>query len=283
MELSDRSVDSGVDCFGIVVLYVLYTLAGVYFRQEGVVATAQLTSGTRTTRSRESPRYSIPEAAAYLEIPTATLDSWVRGRSYRLKSGKKEFWKPLIFRPVPEDPRLSFSNLIEAHVLRALRVAYAVDMDTARASIDFAEREAGIKRLLLSDKLLTALGELFIDHLGRLLNVGRGGQVAMREILGAYLQRVDRDVLGPFRLFPFTRPTDLLEPGPKSPRNVVIDPAISFGRPVTVSRAIRTATIAERFNAGESIADIAGDYNMSTPDVEEALRYERRPRVQAAA
>jgi uncharacterized protein (DUF433 family) len=231
---------------------------------------------------RESPRYNLPEAAALLDIPNSTIDSWVRGRSY-VASGQKKFWEPLIFRPLPDDPRLSFSNLVEAHVLRSLRTGHSVDMVKIRIALDYAEEKAEIKRLLLSDRLMTAAGEIFIEHLGQLLNIGRGGQVAMRDVLGAYLQRIDRDNIGnPARLFPFTRPSDLKKPSPDAPRTVVIDPSIAFGRPVAMKKAIRTATIAERFNLGESVSSLAEDYEMTVPEVEEALRYERRPRAEAA-
>jgi Protein of unknown function (DUF433) len=37
----------------------------------------------------------------------------------------------------------------------------------------------------------------------------------------------------------------------------LIDPKIGSGRPVLVGNAIRTATIADRFNAGESVSELA--------------------------
>lgn len=237
----------------------------------------------RAQATREVPRYSIPEAAAYLDMPGSTLLTWVQGRHYPVARGRKR-WEPLIERPLPNDPRLSFSNLVEAHVLRSLRTLHAVEMLKVRTAINYAEKEAGIRRLLLSDRLLTVAGEVFIEHLGRLLNIGRGGQEAMREILGKYLKRVDRDAIGPFRLFPFTRISDPDAPLPEeSPKSVVIDPSIAFGRPISTSKAIRTATIAERFHLGESVSSLADDYRMTIPDVEEAIRYERRPRAEAAA
>lgn len=220
------------------------------------------------TNPREVPRYSIPEAAAYLQMPKSTLAYWVAGWSGSV---------PLIHRPDPEDARLSFSNLIEAHVLRALRVQQEVKMRAVREALDYAEERFGIDRLLLHPELRSTPGEIFLEHLGQLINLGRRGQEAMKDILERFLVRIDRDALGsPVRLFPLTRPDRL-----DAPRVVAIDPAIASGRPVTVRKAIRTSTIAERFDVGESVSDIATDYGLKASEVEEAIRYERRYRLAA--
>ena len=45
---------------------------------------------------------------------------------------------------------------VEAHVLRALRTKDGIRMAAVRKSIDYAEQELGIKRLLLSEELCTS-------------------------------------------------------------------------------------------------------------------------------
>jgi len=68
------------------------------------------------------------------------------------------------------------------------------------------------------------------------------------------------------RLFPFTA-TD-----PDAPKMVVIDPRISFGHP---SRNWYTHShLAERYKAGESIDDLANDYDCSRFQIEEGIRCE---------
>jgi len=59
-----------------------------------------------------------------------------------------------------------------------------------------------------------------------------------------------------------------------SPRLVTIDPVIAFGRPVLERRGIKTSVIAERFLVGETIVEIAADYDLEAFEVEEAIRYE---------
>ena len=55
---------------------------------------------------------------------------------------------------------------------------------------------------------------------------------------------------------------------------MVIDPHVSFGRPVLVGTGIPTAVIAERYKAGESIDELAGDYGRGPSEIEEAIRCE---------
>jgi uncharacterized protein (DUF433 family) len=71
------------------------------------------------------------------------------------------------------------------------------------------------------------------------------------------------------RLFPFTRKRQ-----PDEPKAVVIDPYVSFGRPVLAGTGIATAVVAERYKAGESIADLAEDYGRQALEIEEAIRCE---------
>ena len=58
-------------------------------------------------------------------------------------------------------------------------------------------------------------------------------------------------------------------------RTVVIDARIAFGRPVIERRGIGTAIIVERINAGESVEDVALDYDLQPYEVEDAILYEQ--------
>jgi uncharacterized protein (DUF433 family) len=184
-------------------------------------------------------------------------------------AGEKH-WEALIHRPAPGDSRLSFSNLIEAHVLTALRKQFRVKMPQVRSALEYAREKLGVDRVLLSKNLRVMKGNVFLEHLGKLINVGRGGQEAMPEILQAYLQRIDWDLQGsPVRMFPLTR-----DDYHNAPKLVTIDPVLAFGRPVVERRGITTSVIAERFKVGESMLEIAEDYDLEAFEVEEAIRYE---------
>ena len=75
---------------------------------------------------------------------------------------------------------------------------------------------------------------LFIEKYGQLINISQDGQLAMRDVLRMYLTRIGRDAAGaPVKLYLFTRARQA-----DQPKVVVIDPYISFGRPVLVGTGI---------------------------------------------
>jgi len=169
-----------------------------------------------------------------------------------------------------ESKHLSFENLVEAHVLKALRTEHGVPVRAVRTAIRYAEKEMGVQHLLRRRNLLgTHDRELFLRQYGKLINLSRSGQYALDRMLEAHLRRVDWKADVPLRLYPF------LTEEPDGRKTIVIDPDISFGRPVIVRRGITTAIIAGRMDAGESVADLAADYDLTTEEIDAAIVYER--------
>jgi uncharacterized protein (DUF433 family)/transposase-like protein len=218
---------------------------------------------------RETPAYGIVEAAHYLGIPKATLRSWVLGRHYPTGAGKR-FFRPVIELADKDQRLLSFENLVEAHVLDAIRRAHGVAFWRVRKAVEYLKSKLGSKHPLAEQRFVTDGIDLFVEVFGQLVNISREGQLAMKDLIETYLQRVERNRSGTaIRLYPFTR-----ERKPDEPRIIVIDPSISFGRPVLVGTGIATAIIAQRYKAGESIEELAEDYGRSRSDIEEAIRCE---------
>jgi uncharacterized protein (DUF433 family) len=219
--------------------------------------------------AREVPAYPLAEVARYLHLAPATLRTWVKGRDYPTEHGPA-FFQPLIKLPDASQAMLSFSNLIEAHVLLALRTEHAVSIKAVREALVYAERAFRIKRLLLSPELRTDAGRLFLDRYGELVELSPSGQLAMRTLLEAYLARIDRDVSQvPIRLYPFVRGE--VADG----KRIAITPLVAFGRPVIARMSIATAAIVDRIDAGEGIDEVAADYGLDRRDVEDAVLYER--------
>lgn len=218
---------------------------------------------------RDEPVYTIPEAARYLRIPVATLRSWVLGRQYP-RQDSQAYFEPLIKLPEPQYNQLSFHNLVESHLLRALRRVHQIRIADIRVAFEIAGKQFGVDRLLLSKDLLlnSQTRDLLIERYGELINLSLGGQLAMKAILYEYLERVEWDLKMPVRLFPIY--------GERAGHKViVIDPLISFGRPVISSKKISTSVIAERIDSGESPQSIADDYDLRPQEVMEAVFYEK--------
>lgn len=220
--------------------------------------------------ARNQPSYPLAEAARYLKLPSATLRAWTLGRPYPTTQGSGHF-RPLIRPAAANPPLLSFWNLIEAHVLRALRTEHGVSISAVRKAVDFAEKQLGVDRLLLRPDLRSDAGQLFLERYGQLVNLSASGQLAMRQVLDAHLARVNWDnARFAFRLHPF-----VLADVPSSEMPIAIDPSIAFGRPVVLSRGVSTAAIVARIDAGEDPSAVALDYGLSTAEVEQAVVYER--------
>jgi uncharacterized protein (DUF433 family) len=216
---------------------------------------------------RDVPTYSIPEAAHYLRMPVATLSSWVRGRSYPVKGGQKQF-EPLIMLADPKHRLLSFVNLAEAHVLGAFRRTHAVPLPNIRSALDYVETTFHSEHPLVEQEFETNGVSLFVEHLGRLVDASAQGQV-VHDFVKEHLKRLQRENSLVIRLYPFTRSNPA-----ESPREIFIDPRIGFGRPILASAGVPTASLAERYMAGESIDHLARDYECERLEVEEAIRCE---------
>jgi uncharacterized protein (DUF433 family) len=218
---------------------------------------------------REMPAYSLAEAVHYLRIPLATLRSWVCGRHYPTEGGTR-FFKPVIELPNPELRSLSFVNLVEAHVLDAIRREHDIPLPKVRIALDYVKRQFSSRHPLADQKFQTDGVDLFLSRFEKLIVVSAAGQLAMKEMLAAHLRRVEHDATGlAARLYLFTRKRE-----PDEPRIIVVDPWVSFGRPTITGTGITTAIVAERYKAGESVDELAQDYGCQRGHVEEAVRCE---------
>ena len=220
------------------------------------------------------PLYSITDAAHYLQLPATTVRSWAIGRDYKTVEGKTSF-HPVISIADLEKRLLSFSNLVELHVLSSIRYEHKVKLNSVRDAIDYLRTRLDSDRPLLESEMLTDGKDIFVERVGQLINASRNGQNEMKAVVDSYLKRISRNDLGiPIKLFPFTR--QRLDQLDQSPCLVSIDPKIRFGKPCIAGTSIPTAIIAERHKAGESFAFLADDYRREINEIEEAIRYESR-------
>ena len=192
------------------------------------------------------------------------MRSWVKGRAYPTRGGRRQFL-PIVI-PADPDGMLSFRNLVELQVLRALRVKHGVRIDTVRKAIEFMRKVLEVEHPLASARMLTDGSDLFVKFLETMVRT-RDGQVVFGEIVAEHLSRVEWENDEPVRLFPFPRR------GARADRNVVLDPRVRWGKPVLVGTAIPVEDIAERRAAGESVQSIARDYGRSVEEIRGALRH----------
>jgi uncharacterized protein (DUF433 family) len=222
----------------------------------------------KTNPILEAPVYSFADAASYARVPYQTLRYWVRGRGDT---------PPLIKVAESQPIALSFLNLLECHVLHALRTKYEMQIKSVRRALETLDRISPSRHPLLESTLRTDRIDLFLDSAGEFINLSRGGQTAIKEVLQRYLQRIETNESGIPKFFPF-----VVNDRPEEPKIISIVPTIAFGRSVIDGTGISTAVIAARFNAREPIEALAEEYGRTQEEIQEAVIWESN-RLAAAA
>ena len=235
-----------------------------------------MVSAVHANNLYDDPAYRSAEAAHILGLPLGTVQAWCFGHDYRHRhdNSRKHFAR--VIPPADGKARLlSFVNLCELHILAVIRRHHRVRLPQVRSAVQYISESFGDDRPLATARFRTNGIDLFVEQAGKLLNVSKQGQHALREDFERALERVEFAEGGdrPIRLFPFTRPASRLESQPKT---VLVDPALSFGRPVLSGAFVRTEVIESRFQGGDSMAEMARDYDLDVGSFEEALRFEQR-------
>ena len=208
----------------------------------------------------ELPAYSVPEAAEYLRTPYQTLRYWLTGFGHM---------PPIVRMAVPN--RLSYLNLLECHMVTAMREVHHLPLPKVRRALASLGKLFPSKHPFLDRVLETNGADILTKELGRTINLSRDGQLEIASFLSLHLQRIEINAGGVFRFFPF-----VMSRASTEPKFIMIDPEVGFGKPVIAGTGISTATIAARFNARESVDDLAEEYRRTTREIEEAIRWEQR-------
>ena len=189
--------------------------------------------------ARYTPLYSIPECARYLGLPASTLRRWVTAgpSSSDCVANAPE---PLICPAGKPPAALSFINLAELHILSSLRRSRKLPLREVLTEIDHIDPQRKYRNPLAWSQFGYVSPEARLEY--------------------------DKDGFAQ-RFYPPIH-------GLPDSRIVVIDPAVAFGRPVIAGSGVRTAVIASRINAGESLYDVADDYLLQLHQVQDALHYE---------
>jgi uncharacterized protein (DUF433 family) len=256
-----------------------------YFEGEGIEvgsrAMARKGKLYREIDPRGVPAYYPAIASHNLDIPPATLKSWFIGRHYKTQRGEGRF-RPLIT-PASQKPLLlSFTNLVEAHVLSIIRFVRRVPMDRIRVALDWLEATYG-EQPLANHGFLTSRRDLFVEMMDDTINASMRGQRIFREHVPFFLQRIERDEEGlAKRFFPILR-RYIDEGFENAPAVVVIDPLVCFGRPTIAGSGIPVDVLAERVRASETPQAVADDVGLNLRQVTEAVRWESREKEEEAA
>lgn len=231
------------------------------------------TSTQRATTSidTQDPRvaravFTLREAATYLGLPPSTLHSWAR------PGGDAT---PVItcFPAQGRQATVPFIGFAEAYVLSAFRRA-GVPMQRIRPAVEVLSSGIGVEHALASRRLYTDGAEVLYDYATseddeelRGLTVVRTNQRQFAEVVRDYLKRItygDDGWASRVRL-PAYRHAE-----------VIVDPRRAFGMPLVVHGSARAKDLVDRFVAGDTLADIAEDFGVPEPEVEDVVRVATR-------
>lgn len=198
------------------------------------------------------------ETASHLQIPQSTLNDWLNG---------KAAGEPLVHQVEPiraGQPSVPFVAVAEAYVLRSLRTL-GLRMNQIREAAEAVRDAFDTPYGLVSRRIATDGVDIFVEHgLGDLRRAS-DGQTPIREVVDQYLRYLSWDAGDEF-------PSSLRlgQYGDAVP--VVIDPRFGHGLPVVASNRVPVKALTDLWEAGESIEEIAYEYEMDPDHVDELCR-----------
>ncbi|MGP2440443.1 DUF433 domain-containing protein [Streptomyces sp. JW3] len=196
------------------------------------------------------------ETSSYLQIPQSTLHGWLKGEA----AGA-----PLVHRVEPArpgQPSVPFVAVAEAYVLRSLR-GLGLRMREIREAAEAVRAAFGTPYGLVSKRIATDGVDIFIEHGLGDLRRARDGQAPIREVVEEYLRYLSWEAGDEFPCS-----LRLRQYGQTAP--VVIDPRFGHGLPVVEANRVPVKALTDLWEAGESVEDIAYEYEME-PDQVDAL------------
>jgi uncharacterized protein (DUF433 family) len=204
------------------------------------------------------PLLTPKDVARHLRIPESTMYYWL---------GEEADGAPLVHRVVPEKrgwPSVPFVAVVEAYVLRSLR-----DLGLKKSEIRDAAAE--VRRsfdtpyALATKKITTDGVDIFVHYADDELARIKDGQRPFRDMIGDYLYYINWDAADEFagslrlRQYPDVAP-------------VIIDPRFGWGAPVVQSTNVPVDAVVDLWLAGESLEDVAYEYDMTRDQVEAICR-----------
>ena len=210
--------------------------------------------------------FTLRETAGYLGIPKSTVHWWARP-----PDGKEALITCFPHRG--REATVPFIGFAEAYVLSAFRRA-GVPLQRIRPAVERLSSTIGIEHALASKRLYTDGAEVLYDYAvergeGKLLElvVVRTQQHQFSEVVKDYLRRIHYAGDG------WASSVHLPSYGTAK---VIVDPELAFGLPLVAHGGARVEDLVDRFQAGDSVADVADDFGVPAEEVEDVIRVATR-------
>lgn len=208
--------------------------------------------------------YTVPRAAQLVAAHQAKLRSWIDGNR-GADAG------PIIYRDLPNmggKPVMSFLDLVEsAFVRHFLSIGYSPQ--TIRKVAEKLRSRHDVRHPFAMDTRFRADGlsifEESVDSAGerRLLNLMNDNFVMKPVVEESLFDSIfyAQDLARRWTPIPTIS-------------GVIIDPALSLGKPIVASCGIPTSTLFNDFELFGNVSEVADEYEISESDVEAAIQFE---------
>ncbi len=214
------------------------------------------------------PAYSLASVSRLINAKPSTLRAWFRGRNYEVK-GERRTSAPVLPTKSGSGEPLSFIDLVEAHVFQLIRKQYRIPIRNIRAATEYLASIKGDLIILAHKDFYMDSGHLLLNVKDKLISLSERGQLVDKQILESGLKQLKYGPDGyASEFFPRT--------GNSEQEQFVISPKRNFGRLCVSRSGISAEIIAVRFAAGESVQDLAEDYDATVNEIEEAIRWHDR-------
>ena len=207
------------------------------------------------------PLYTIAEAARILAVSPSTMRTWIRGNASPRRNARymREPLVTSIDNVRRGDWRIPFVGLAEAYVLFFLREC-GISMQHIRKAVDALKKETSIEYALASKRLYTDRIDLFYEYEKKNENradtklvAPHDGQTVIVPVIDDWLELITYAEDGYAKRLRIDR---------YGKANVVVDPEMSFGRPIFADTGVRLCDVFGRIKAGEELSLVAQDYDI---------------------
>lgn len=182
---------------------------------------------------------------------------------------------PLItcFPPRGRQATVPFIGFAEAFVLSSFRRA-GVPLQRIRPAVEVLAKEIGVEYALASRRLYTDGAEVLFDYANKHgerevmdLVVVRTKQRQFSGVVKDYLKRIRYGGDGW---------ADSVRLPTYANADVIVDPKVAFGLPLVIHGGARVEDLVDRFQAGDSVKEIAADFSVPPGQVEDVIRVATR-------
>ena len=213
------------------------------------------------------PTYSAPEVGQFVGVAPARVRRWLRGYRYVRLEGVRHQAALVSRDSAPKSPCASFLELVDLLFVKRF-LDTGISLRTLRRALGEATEILGVTHFA-GQRFFTDGHKVYLEIREKgdaLLQLISGGQWTIAPVIRTLAERID-----------FDDATGLAcrwYPRGKAGR-VVLDPAMSFGRPTLVDHSVATSNIFDFYQAeGESIEATCDWWGLSPGEVEAAIAFE---------